>query len=204
MMEKYYLEVLGRREELVARIPALINAVPTVRFDPTGLFDNKLFVAISAGPVGGRTTRIVIVEPNGEFRTAINIYVEGTTPAAIEFSSQPSYPAGAYLYYADRTGFYRLDESFNLHRIASHTLPSGRSDIDPIDLKFDPTGKYSGLLTLSDTDLNNDELRACTNSKPTENGKHWCRRPLSVSVNFRESHFLMLGRLAALSMWQTP
>ena len=148
------------REELVARIPAkLVNAVPTVRFDPTGLFDNKLFVAISAGPVGGRTTRVVVVEPNGEFRNAINIYVEGTTPVAIEFSSQPSYPAGAYLYYADSlAGFYRLDESFNLHRIASHTIPSGRSDIDPIDLKFDPTGKYGGLLTLSDTDLNNDEL----------------------------------------------
>ena len=147
-------------EELVARIPAkLVNAVPTVRFDPTGLFDNKLFVAISAGPVGGRTTRVVIVEPNGEFRNAINIYVEGMTPVAIEFSSQPSYPAGAYLYYADSlAGFYRLDESFNLHRIASHTIPSGRSDIDPIDLKFDPTGKYGGLLTLSDTDLNNDEL----------------------------------------------
>ena len=148
------------REELVARIPAeLVNAVPTVRFDPTGLFDNKLFVAISAGPVGGRTTRVVIVEPNGEFRNAISIYVEGTTLVAIEFSSQPSYPAGAYLYYADSlAGFYRLDESFNLHRIASHTIPSGRSDIDPIDLKFDPTGKYGGLLTLSDTDLNHDEL----------------------------------------------
>ena len=146
-------------EELVARIPAkLVNAVPTVRFDPTGLFDNKLFVAISAGPVGGRTTRVVIVESNGEFRTAINIYVEGTTPAAIEFSNQPSYPAGAYLYYADSlTGFYRLDESFNLHPISSHPLPS-RSDIDPIDLKFDPTGKYGGLLTISDTDLKHDEL----------------------------------------------
>ncbi len=147
-------------EELVARIPAeLVNAVPTVRFDPTGLFDNKLFVAISAGPVGSRTTRVVIVEPNGEFRNAISIYVEGTTPVAIEFSSQPIYPAGAYLYYADSpAGFYRLDESFNLHRIASHTIPSGRSDIDPIDLKFDPTGKYGGLLTLSDTDLNHDRL----------------------------------------------
>ena len=147
-------------EKLVTRIPAkLVNAVPTVRFDQTGLFDNKLFVAISAGPVGGRTTRVVIVEPNGEFRNAISIYVEGMTPVAIEFSSQPSYPAGAYLYYADSlAGFYRLDESFNLHRLASHTIPSGRSDIDPIDLKFDPTGKYGGLLTLSDTDLNHDEL----------------------------------------------
>ena len=173
-------------EELVARIPApLVNAVPTVRFDQTGRFDNKLFVAISAGLVGGRTTRVVIVEPNGQFRDAISIYDGNATQASIEFSSQPSYPAGAYLYDADSgeqarqsdvlffrgddayiydadikqvQSFYQMDESFNLHLIASHTIPSGRSDIDPIDMKFDPTGKYGGLLTLSDTDRNNDEL----------------------------------------------
>ena len=145
-------------EEPIARIPApLVNAVPTVRFDQTGLFDNKLFVAISAGPAGQRKTRVVIVEPNGEFRDAIDIYDGNSTQASIEFSS----PANAYIYDADigqGQSFYRLDESFSLHQIASHTLPSDRSDIDPIDLKFDPTGKYGGLLTLSDTDLNHDEL----------------------------------------------
>ena len=149
-------------EELVARIPAkLVNAVPTVRFDQTGLFDNKLFVAINAGPDGSRTTRLVIVEPNGEFRDAINIYDGNTTQASIEFSSQSSYPAGIYIYDADigqGQSFYWLDEFFKLNLIASHTIPSGRSDIDPMDLKFDQTGKYGGLLTLSDTDLNHDGL----------------------------------------------
>ena len=148
-------------EELVARIPApLINAVPTIRFDQTGLFDNKLFVTINAGPVGHRTTRVVIVEPNGEFRDARRI-LDKTTQASIEFINQPNYPAGAYIYDADieqGQSFYRLDESFKLHLIAYHSLPADRSDIDPIDLKFDPTGKYGGLLTLSDTDLNHDEL----------------------------------------------
>lgn len=146
-------------EELVARIPTkLVNAVPTVRFDQTGLFDNKLFVATSAGTVGGRKTRVVIVEPNGELRNAISIYVGGTTSVAIEVSSQPSYPAGAYLYFYYAGSLTRLDESFYPHLIASHTIPSGRSNIDPIDMKFDPTGKYGGLLTLSGTDRNNDEL----------------------------------------------
>ena len=149
-------------EELVARIPAeLVNAVPTVRFDQTGLFDNKLFVTINAGPAGRRKTRVVIVEPNGEFRDAINIYDENSTQASIEFINQPSYPAGAYIYDADigqGQSFYRLDDSFNLHLITSHTLPADRSDIDPMDLKADPTGKYGGLLTLSDTDLNHEEL----------------------------------------------
>ena len=149
-------------EELVARIPAeLVNAVPTVRFDQTGLFDNKLFVTINAGPDGQRTTRVVIVEPNGEFRDAINIYNEDSTQASIEFISHSSYPAGAYIYDADigqGQSFYRLDTSFNLHLIASHTLPADRSDIDPMDLKADPTGKYGGLLTLSDTDLNHQRL----------------------------------------------
>ena len=150
------------REELIARIPAkLVNAVPTVRFDQTGLFDNKLFVTINAGPDGRRKTRVVIVEPNGEFRDAINIYDENSTQASIEFINQPNYPAGAYIYDADigqGQSFYRLDESFNLHLIASHTLPADRSDIDPMDLKADPTGKYGGLLTLSDTDLNHERL----------------------------------------------
>ncbi len=145
-------------EELFARIPAnLVKAVSTVRFDQTGRFGNKLFVAISAGPVGRRTTRVVIVEPNGEFRDAINIYDGNSTQASIEFSS----PAGAYIYDADGDqghSFYRLDESFQLHSIASHAIPPDRSDIDLIDLKFDSTGKYGGLLTLSDTDLNHDEL----------------------------------------------
>ena len=149
-------------EELIARIPAeLVNAVPTVRFDQTGLFDNKLFVTINAGPDGHRKTRLVIVEPNGEFRDAINIYDGNSTQASIEFISQPSYPAGAYIYDADigqGQSFYRLDESFNLHLIASHALPADRSDIDPMDLKADPTGKYGGLLTLSDTDLNHERL----------------------------------------------
>ena len=149
-------------EELVARIPAeLVNAVPTVRFDQTGLFDNKLFVTINAGLDGRRKTRVVIVEPNDEFRDAINIYDENSTQASIEFIDQPSYPAGAYIYDADigqGQSFYRLDESFNLHLIASHTLPADRSDIDPMDLKADPTGKYGGLLTLSDTDLNHQRL----------------------------------------------
>ena len=149
-------------EQLVARIPAkLVNAVPTVRFDQTGLFGNKLFVTINAGPAGQRKTRLVIVEPNGEFRDAINIYGKNSTQASIEFISQPNYPAGAYLYDADigqGQSFYRLDESFNLHRIASHTLPSGRRDIDPMDLKVDPTGRYGGLLTLSDTDRNHEGL----------------------------------------------
>ena len=149
-------------EELITRIPAkLVNAVPTVRFDQTGLFDNKLFVAINAGPDGRRTTRVVIVEPNGEFRDAISIYDGNTTQASIEFSNQPSYPEGVYIYDADigqGQSFYWLDTSFNLHRIASHTIPSGRNDIDPMDLKADPTGKYGGLLTLSDTDLNHDGL----------------------------------------------
>ena len=149
-------------EELVARIPTkLVNAVPTVRFDQTGLFDNKLFVTINAGPDGHRKTRVVIVEPNGEFRDAINIYDENSTQASIEFINQPSYPAGAYIYDADigqGQSLYRLDTSFNLHLIASHTLPADRSDIDPMDLKADPTGKYGGLLTLSDTDLNHQRL----------------------------------------------
>ncbi len=149
-------------EELVARIPAkLVNAVPTVRFDQTGLFDNKLFVTINAGPTGYRTTRVVIVEPNGEFRDPIHVYSKNSTRTSIEFINQPSYPAGAYIYDLDigrGQSFYQLDESFKLHLITYHSLPSGRSDIDPIDLKFDPTGKYGGLLTLSDTDLNNDEL----------------------------------------------
>ena len=149
-------------EELIARIPAeLVNAVPTVRFDQTGLFDNKLFVTINAGPDGHRKTRVVIVEPNGEFSDAINIYDENSTQASIEFISQPSYPAGAYIYDADigqGQSFYRLDTSFNLHLIASHALPADRSDIDPMDLKADPTGKYGGLLTLSDTDLNHERL----------------------------------------------
>lgn len=149
-------------EDLLARIPAkLVNAVPTVRFDQTGLFDNKLFVTINAGSAGQRTTRVVIVEPNGEFRDAINIYDGNTTQAAIEFISQPNNSADAYIYDADAgqgQSFYRLDESFNLHLIASHTIPSGRSDIDPMDMKLDPTGKYGGLLTLSDTDLNHDGL----------------------------------------------
>ena len=149
-------------EELIARIPAeLVNAVPTVRFDQTGLFDNKLFVTINAGPDGHRKTRVVIVEPNGEFSDAINIYDENSTQASIEFISQPSYPAGAYIYDADigqGQSFYRLDTSFNLHLIASHTLPADRSDIDPMDLKADPTGKYGGLLALSDTDLNHERL----------------------------------------------
>ena len=149
-------------EELVARIPAeLVNAVPTVRFDQTGLFDNKLFVTINAGPDGRRKTRVVIVEPNGEFRDAINIYDENSTQASIEFINQPNYPAGAYIYDADigqGQSFYRLDESFSLHLITSHTLPADRSDIDPMDLKADPTGKYGGLLTLSDTDLSHQRL----------------------------------------------
>ena len=149
-------------EQLVARIPAkLVNAVPTVRFDQTGLFGNKLFVTINAGPAGQRKTRLVVIEPNGEFRDAINIYGKNSTQASIEFISQPNYPAGAYLYDADigqGQSFYRLDESFNLHRIASHTLPSGRRDIDPMDLKVDPTRRYGGLLTLSDTDRNHEGL----------------------------------------------
>ena len=152
----------SEREDFVARIPAeLVNAVPTVRFDQTGLFDNKLFVTINAGPDGRRKTRVVIVEPNGEFRDAINIYYENSTQASIEFINQPNYPAGAYIYDADigqGQSFYRLDESFNLRLITSHTLPADRSDIDPMDLKFDPTGKYGGLLTLSDTDLNHQRL----------------------------------------------
>ena len=151
-------------EELVARIPAgLVTAVPTVRFDQTGLFGNKLFVtmAINAGPDEQRKTRLVIVEPNGEVRDAISIYGENSPQAFIEFSRQPSYSAGAYIYDADigqGQSFYRLDESFNLHRIASHTLPSDRRDIDPMDLKVDPTGRYGGLLTLSDTDRNHEGL----------------------------------------------
>lgn len=149
-------------EELVARIPAkLVNAVPTVRFDQTGLFNNKLFVTINAGSAGQRKTRLVIVEPNGEFRDAISIYGGNSTQASIEFISQPSYPAGAYIYDADIGGgqsFYRLDESFNLHRLASHTLLSGRGDIDPMDLKVDSTERYGGLLTVSDTDRNHDGL----------------------------------------------
>ena len=147
-------------EDLVARIPAgLVTAVPTVRFDQTGLFGNKLFVtmAINAGLDEQHKTRLVIVEPHGEFRDAINIYGENSPQAFIEFSRQPNYPAGAYIYDADigqGQSFYRLDEAFNLHQIASHTLPSDRRDIDPMDLKVDPTGRYGGLLTLSDTDLN--------------------------------------------------
>jgi len=152
----------SEREDFVARIPAeLVNAVPTVRFDQTGVFGNKLFVTISAGPVGHRTTRVVIVEPNGEFRDARNIYDKNSTQAFIEFSSPAGYPAGAYIYDADSgqgQSFYRLNTYFYLHLIASHTLPTDRSDIDPMDLKADPTGKYDGLLTLSDTDLNHDEL----------------------------------------------
>ena len=150
------------REDFVARIPAeLVNAVPTVRFDQTGVFDNKLFVTINAGPAGRRKTRVVIVEPNGEFRDARNIYDKNSTQAFIEFSSPAGYPAGAYIYDADSgqgQSFYRLNTYFYLHLIASHTLPADRSDIDPMDLKADPTGKYGGLLTLSDTDLNHDEL----------------------------------------------
>ena len=150
------------KEELFARIPARrVHTVPTIRFDQTGLFDKKLFVTIVVGREGNnRPTRVVIVEPNGEYLNAIKIN-GGATHAFVEFSSQPGYPEGVYIYDADigdGQSFYRLDEFFNLHLIASHTIPAGRGDIDPLDLKADPTGKYGGLLTVSETDPNHDGL----------------------------------------------
>ena len=177
--------------------------MPTVRFDQTDRFGNKLFVTISAGPVGHRTTRVVIVEPNGEFRDAINIYDGNSTQASIEFINQPNYPAGAYIYDADigqGQSFYRLDESFDLHLITSHTLPADRSEIDPIDLNFDPTGKYGGLLTLSDTDLNHDELSGLYQLQADGEWRTLVPPSPVSERQFQESRSLTPGRSAALSM----
>ena len=145
----------ARGRELISRIPARRSADRghTVRFDRTGLFGNKLFVLFN---VDGKYTRLVAVEPTGGYNDVVNI--DGNTArVALEFNSQPGYPAGACIWRG--LSVYWLGESLSLHEAASRIEdPVGRSYIRPIDVKSDPTGRYDGLLTLSDTEIDYEGL----------------------------------------------
>ena len=153
----------ARGRELVTRIPARESTLRghTVRFDRTGLFGNGLFVLFNEN---GVHTRLIAVEPMGGFDYAVTMG-GNTSRVALEFNSQTGYPTGAAIWRGGSV--YWVGDSFALHRTASRIEnPRGRSRIRLMDVKSDPTGRYGGLLTLSEMDIDDDELSGVYQLQP--------------------------------------
>jgi len=142
-------------------------AIPlTVRFDTTGVFENKLLI-----------TTVIRVEGSDSYSDIITVNSDGSIvkqatlggPSdqigfVLDISPVDSnYLPGAYLEdtdYGDGTSYYHMDPNFNLTKISQDLLPPGRTDLDIYGMEFDPTGLYGYYLTMLDSDHNHDQKAA--------------------------------------------
>ena len=153
------IEALGTRSGYPTN-----STVRTVRFDGSGIFNNKLFISVcydTDGDVHHEKTEILKNEPDGTVSLVQSI---GSSSDEISMlfdftSGDGGYQPGAYLedlLLTDGTSLYHMDYSFTLTKLKQNHVPSGRTDLDVYGIQFDPTGLYGNYLTMVDSDTNND------------------------------------------------
>jgi hypothetical protein len=133
----------------------------TVCFDRTGLYDNKLHVSVVYGS-NLVTTDILEVLENGTITVKAT---KGNTTDALAFSfdftsGEHGYLSGTYLedrHIGNGTSLYHMGADYTLTRLKQNWLPSGRTDMDVQQIKFDPTGRYNFYLTMIDSDDNDNK-----------------------------------------------
>jgi len=130
-----------------------------VEFDELGIYSNKLLISISNNII----TKIVQVLENGNVveKASIGDTNEQVGIKFVIVNELTGYSECAYLFDTNSNGgsnLYRMDTEFNLHKISDNIVPNNRTDLDHQEIKFDSTGLYGGYITISDYDLNSDEL----------------------------------------------
>jgi len=136
------------------------SSVWDVEFDEIGIYSNKLLISISNG---GVSTQIVQVLENGNVveKASIGNVNDQIGMKFVIVDEAAGYLEGAYLFDTNSnhgSNLYRMDTEFNLHKISDNIVPNNRTDLDHQEMKFDITGLYGGYITISDYDLNSDEL----------------------------------------------
>ena len=139
----------------------------TIRFDTTGLFENKLYISVARNTAsshgqGGDSTDILRVNNDGIVEIVSSEGSQSDQTAFIfEFSSgNNGYIPGIYLEDTDGSDGTKLaycDHNYALTILSPDSEPSGRVDLDIWGMEFDTTGRYGNLLTMVDSDGNDDK-----------------------------------------------
>jgi hypothetical protein len=139
-------------------VPNYIETVQDIGFDQTGLFSHELYVTVWVDTDTHHSyTDFIHVGPSGDVS---KLWSEGGANNELAFSfafsdGNNGYSPGAYLEdmdSADGTSFWHMDIQFNRTRLSQNLVPPGRTDMDIRRMAFDPTGLYSGKLTMVDSD----------------------------------------------------
>jgi hypothetical protein len=145
-----------------AACPPSCVHVQHIRFDTTGLFNNRLYVSVASH---SDYSEIYEVDPNGSIELKASIG-DGLSDDYCIFaftSGNNGYSPGMYLYDSvkkgsnnDGSSFFYMDPNFNWNKLEDDLVPTGRTDMDVAGMEFDTTGMYKSLLTFADADDNTD------------------------------------------------
>jgi hypothetical protein len=152
------LELIASKTDL----PDPDGFVIDVKFDKTGLFDNKLYLTFCADRYESYLYQIL---PDGQIIHKTNIGSLGERVwLTFDFTDgEGGYTPGCYLEDIHATGgtnFFYMDTDFTLEKLYDNLLPEGRTDMDIWAVEFDRTGLYGYYLTIADSDANHNEKTA--------------------------------------------
>jgi hypothetical protein len=152
------LELIGSKTEL----PDPDVFVIDVKFDKTGLFDNKLYLTLCADRYESYLYEIF---PDGQIIQKTNIGdLNERVWLTFDFTDgEGGYTPGCYLediHHTGGTNYYYMDTDFILEKLHDNLLPEDRTDMDIWAIEFDRTGLYGSYLTIADSDGNHDQLAA--------------------------------------------
>jgi len=151
--------------ELVASktdLPDPDGFVIDVKFDKTGLFDNKLYLTFCAGRYESYLYQIL---PDGQIiqKTTAGNLSERVWLTFDFTDGEGGYTPGCYLediHQVGGTNFFYMDTDFSLEKLYDDLLPEDRTDMDIWAVEFDRTGLYGYYFTIADSDDNHDDLTA--------------------------------------------
>lgn len=181
---------------------ATIGGIPAnsfvldIRFAPAELFGGDLFVSVLE-PTGnpnltitrfwriGSNGSVVSMGPygGGAGNDSLAFYLEFTGAASgygagamlVDLAGDPNDPLGG-------SSLWFLDAGGTASRLAQHSVPAGRSDIDVRSIELDRTGAFGSNLLLADTDANNDHFCLVYRLSP---GLVWTAVNANVHTNTR-------------------
>ncbi len=139
-------------------------SVLDLRFDTTGLFGGKLFVALGNGASG--IGELIRIEDDG---TTQLLRAWGTPVSQVGFtfdfsSDAPGFAPGCYLFdlyggtASDGTELWRMNPDGSFVQLSANTLPPDRTDMDVRGTEFDRAGLFGGSLLLVDNDANQTRI----------------------------------------------
>ncbi len=139
-----------------------------IKFDTFDVLGESLWGSFRIAPTDTDPPANEILKIGSSGSVGVAETIPGFVAARMAISSgADNYLPGAYLYDGDITGGTRMFhfDGGNVTQLSANLVPPGRTDVDVQGMEFDPTGQFSDLLVVVDSD-DHDQVSAIYGLKP--------------------------------------